>query len=119
MWQQAKLEHDGQHYVLKVPGTGRTWWLIIIGTGLAILLAILLMGEKSLLKAGALQNERKDLLAQMDAVRIENRKLTQQIVALQKDPKAVERIAREELGMVRPEELVYRFVPPASRKKEK
>lgn len=36
----------------------------------------------------------------------ENRKMIRQIEALRSDPKAVERAAREELGFVKPGELV-------------
>lgn len=35
--------------------------------------------------------------------------LQREIAALQTDPRMVEQIAREELGMIRPGELVYRF----------
>lgn len=42
------------------------------------------------------------------------RQLSDAIRALQEDPKAVERLARERLGLARPGETVIRFEPPGT-----
>ncbi len=102
----------GRHYVLKIPGTGRFWWWAAFGAGLTVILLLLLTGEKSLLKVLALYREQRHLVVQTEELKNENQKLRQQIDDLKHAPRAIERIAREELGMVREDEIVYRFVPP-------
>jgi cell division protein FtsB len=99
-------------YVFRVPGTGRIWWSVLTGLGIVIILVLLMAGEKSLFKVIALYREQEHLIAQIEEMKGQNEKLGQQIEDLKTDPKAVERIAREELGMVRKDETVYRFVSP-------
>lgn len=65
-----------------------------------------------MLKVLALYREQRHLAVQTEELKIENQKLCQQIDDLKHAPRAIERIAREELGMVREDEIVYRFVPP-------
>ena len=65
------------------------------------------------------QNERmrKEILTQDEKIvkRAEERKqLMTSIHALQSDPKAVERLARERLGFAKPGETVIRFEVPAT-----
>lgn len=44
---------------------------------------------------------------QVDDLREENGRLAEQIHALRTDPRAIERLAREELGLARPGETVF------------
>lgn len=60
----------------------------------------------------------RKLRAQLDRVRAENAQLTRDITrlsrdvdALRNDPEAVERIARDELGMIREDEVLFQFAP--------
>jgi cell division protein FtsB len=54
------------------------------------------------------QRERADALArELEDMKAENARLAAEIVALRSDPRAIERIAREELGLVRPGETVF------------
>jgi cell division protein FtsB len=54
------------------------------------------------------ERERADTLhRQIDALRQENHRLAAEILALRQDPRAVERIAREQLGLARPGETVF------------
>lgn len=61
---------------------------------------------------GVLQvlDERERSLAlrrQIEELRQENNRLAAEVAALRSDPRAVERIAREELGLARPGETVF------------
>lgn len=107
-------------YLLKIPGTGRGWRFLLAGLGLAALAAIFLLGSKNLPKLISLYQERKTLAAQIEDVKNTNQRLERQIHDLRVNPQAVEPIAREELGLAAPGELIYRFVPPrtASRSRE-
>jgi len=42
----------------------------------------------------------------------ENRALTDQVTALKSDPRIIERIAREEMGLARPGEVIFKVPPP-------
>lgn len=54
------------------------------------------------------QQERAEALAQdLEALRQENRRLAGEIRALKADPRAVERLAREQLGLAKPGETVF------------
>lgn len=54
------------------------------------------------------QQERAEALAQdLEALRQENRRLAGEIRALRADPRAVERLAREQLGLAKPGETVF------------
>ncbi len=60
----------------------------------------------------------RDLSADVEELRETNEELVQEIAdlsaeiaALRSDTSSVERIARDELGMVRPEEFVFQFPP--------
>jgi cell division protein FtsB len=56
--------------------------------------------------------ERRRLQADIDRLQKENDFYTQQIRALQTDPKAIEREAREQLHYTRPGEVIYVAPPP-------
>lgn len=99
-------------YTLRVPGTGRLWRWVAFGLGPVLALALLFWGEKSVLRIWALHQETQHTRQQVEALTVKNQRLRSQIETLRRDPRAVERIAREELGLVRADEIVYRFVPP-------
>ena len=57
-----------------------------------------------------LKEEREKVMITTGHLREENRKLAQQIERMKKNKKEeVERIAREELGLVKKGEIVYKF----------
>ncbi len=57
-------------------------------------------------KLTAARAERDRVAAEFNAVQIENERIAAEIQALRTNPEAIERAAREELGMIRPGELV-------------
>jgi len=98
--------------MLKVPGTGRGWRILLAFIGVAGLLLILFAGTKNLPKLMSLHRERKQLTVQIEEAQAMNQRLSRQIQELRVDPRAVEPIAREELGLASSNEWVYRFVQP-------
>jgi cell division protein FtsB len=69
----------------------------------------------------ALRRQRRELEAlhqQIDQLRQQNEKLEQQIKALKSDPQAIERLAREQMHLARPGELIY-TLPKKNPKKDK
>jgi len=62
----------------------------------------------------ALRQERKEIESLRQEIRQlkdENAQLDKRIKELQSDPKAIERLAREGIGLARPGELIYTRVP--------
>jgi cell division protein FtsL len=57
--------------------------------------------------------EHERIAAQISAVQIENERMAAEIQALKSSPDAIERAARQELGMIRPGELVFTVDSPA------
>jgi cell division protein FtsB len=66
-----------------------------------------LFGDRGLLQLVS-QRERADALArEIEQLKADNFHLAADITALRRDPAAIERIAREELGLARPGETVF------------
>jgi cell division protein FtsB len=57
------------------------------------------------------RGERKELQGANARIRQELRLLKAEVDALKRDPREVERIAREDLNLVRPDEVVFEFEP--------
>ena len=70
---------------------------------------IRILADEGLPRYRALRAEQADLAAQNDRLRREVRDLQRQVESLRTDPDAVERLARDELGMVRPGEVIFQF----------
>ena len=69
----------------------------------------------------ALRQEKKEiesLRQQIRQLKDENEQLDKRIKELQSDPKAIERLAREGMGLARPGELIYTGVPDKDSAKE-
>ncbi len=77
---------------------------------IAIVVASALLDEKTGLQIWReLRADLEDSRARVDALGRENRFLRQEISALEAGPEALERAIREDLGLVRPGEIVVRF----------
>jgi cell division protein FtsB len=71
----------------------------------------LVLDEQGLPRYRRLRTELGELRASNQVLVREIAELKSEIEALRTDPSYVERIARDELGMVREEELVFQFPP--------
>jgi cell division protein FtsB len=89
------------------------YWLV--GGVCAILLGAAILGRDGLL--AVIVNQRRIGELRGDVVRLheENRVLQNQIQSLRSDLTYIERIAREDLGLVKPGETVYEFIPAGKR----
>ena len=66
-----------------------------------------LFGDRGLLQLVS-QRERADALGrEIEQIKADNSRLAADIRALRQDPAAIERLAREELGLARPGETVF------------
>ncbi len=64
-------------------------------------------GDRGVLQLIAQRKKADILQQQLQDLRAENLRLAEEIAALHSDPRAIERLAREELGLARPGEIVF------------
>ncbi len=79
---------------------------------LVVLAAASVMGNRGLMRLYQFQRERAELTREIDKLRAANAALEQEARPLKSDPSGIEAIAREELGLVKPGEIVYEFRSP-------
>jgi cell division protein FtsB len=74
-----------------------------------------LFGDRGLLQLMDQRRRAEVLAGEVTDLQAENARLAAEIAALRTDPRAIERLAREELGMVRADETVFlvRETPPS------
>lgn len=69
----------------------------------------LVFGDRGLPRLRALEARYEELEEENAGLRRENELLVRRIEALREDPRQVEWVARQELGFVMPDELVFQF----------
>ena len=85
----------------------RPGWIVV---GALLILAVMaVFGDNGVLALRRLRAEVDTLVRAVRTLEAENERLSRAISELQEDPAVIERIAREELGLVRPGERVLRF----------
>ncbi|HYB72276.1 MAG TPA: septum formation initiator family protein [Candidatus Sulfotelmatobacter sp.] len=93
-------------------GYGRPRWrrrLRLVGA-MVILLAILsAVGDRGVVRLYRLARARAEITREIARLREVNGQLSEEVRALREDPSGVEGIARDELGLVRPGDIVYDF----------
>ena len=73
---------------------------------------LLILAPAGLPRMRALERELADVTAENEALRRSVTDLRGEVKRLRDDPEAVERIARDELGLVRTSEIVFQFPRP-------
>jgi cell division protein FtsB len=77
---------------------------------------ILVWNPRGLSQWRRLNTEYWELMRKNQALEQENRLVFQEITRLRTDPKAIEHLAREELGLVKDDELIIYLTPPEEHK---
>lgn len=80
---------------------------LLIGSIVAV--PLLVLGEAGLPRYRALRDELHEVHRHNERLREEVRQLDHEVRALRTDETAIERIARDELGMIRDGEIVFQF----------
>ena len=81
----------------------------ILGLALFALLVHDIFGAHGFIAMRRTQKEIREIRNQIGKLNTENKSLADQVTALKTDPKAIERVAREEMGLARPGELIYKL----------
>jgi cell division protein FtsB len=82
-------------------------WLL--GTAIALIALTVgsVFGDRGILNLMSKRRQVDELRTEIEALRAENARLASEISALRTSPRAIEQRAREELGLARPDELVF------------
>ncbi len=81
------------------------------GVGCFLLLSLLAMaGERGFLEVYAFSRHLERIESQIHTLEEQNKSLRSQVTGLQSDPYQIEKLAREDLGLARPDELVFEIV---------
>ncbi len=83
-------------------------WTVVLGA----LYFLLFGGEYTFLDLWRLDREREQEVVELEAIRVEVQELKQVADSLATDSAALERLAREQYGLIREGERLYRFVEP-------
>jgi cell division protein FtsB len=81
----------------------------ILGLALLALLVHDIFGAHGFIAMRKTQREIEQIREQIGKLNSENQSLSGQVNSLKTDPKAIERIAREEMGLARPGEIIYKL----------
>ncbi len=94
------------------PGARRKAW--VLGTVIALIaLAVgAVFGDRGILNLLQQRRHVAELRLEIDSLRTENLQLAAEIGALRASPRAIERLAREQLGMAGPDETVFLLREP-------
>ena len=87
--------------------------LHLLGIALFALLVHDVFGPHGFIAMRRTQNEIDQIRAQISRMNAENKSLTDQVSSLKSDPKSIERIAREEMGLARPGEMIFKLPDPS------
>jgi len=77
----------------------------------ALIVLVLFGGDYNVASIWGLYQKKKALSNQVELLRIQNQTLADQIKMLEDDPQAIEKVAREKLGMAGKREYIYRILP--------
>ena len=84
----------------------RAW---LLGTGIALIALVVgsVVGDRGFLNLREKRKRVESLRVEIGALHAENARLVGEVSALRASPQAIERIAREQLGFARPDEMVF------------
>jgi cell division protein FtsB len=91
------------------------WPVYLIGALIVLLSVVTLVGERGALHLWRLRGEKARLDEQNYRLQKENESLRQRVQSIRNDDDYLEKLAREELNMTRPGEIIYRFQDQGTR----
>jgi cell division protein FtsB len=86
---------------------------IVIGGGIGcfLLLSLLAMaGDRGFFEVYQFSRHLQHIEGRIQALEVENERLRMQVTRLRSDPYQIEKLAREDLGLVRPDEIIFEIV---------
>jgi cell division protein FtsB len=87
----------------------RKKYLLLVGLSISGMILFAIFGGRGLMQIYHLKEERNRIEGSNARLQEENRKLTEKVNRLRNNKDEVEKVAREELGLVKKGEVVYQF----------
>jgi cell division protein FtsB len=84
---------------------------LLLAAGVAFLLISDVFGTHGVLAMRRSQQQAAEIQKQINQLNEENERLAKRVKELKTDPAAVEHIAREEMGLARPGEYIFKVAP--------
>ncbi|HNU72955.1 MAG TPA: septum formation initiator family protein [Thermodesulfobacteriota bacterium] len=91
-------------------GKGRFTYYTILVCIVLLMGCFFVFGDRGLLYRQKLKAELAMIISATETMQKENDQLRKEIELLKNDPQRIEKIARDELGMVKKDELIYKKV---------
>ena len=88
------------------------WLIYLLGSLIVLLSLVTIVGERGVLHLWRLHGEKDRLDEQNYRLQKENEALRERVYRIRNDNAYLEKLAREELNLVRPGEVIYRFSRP-------
>lgn len=98
-----------------VAAEGSRFWPLLLLAVVVLYVLAALFGDRGIMRELQHRRTLQSLNTELDKVSGRNEELRREIDALRSNGKYVETIARRELGMVKPDEIIYQF-PPSGEK---
>jgi cell division protein FtsB len=89
-----------------LPTRRKTLQLLLVFVTLVLVIDAL-VGEKGLLETMRARRHHQELTASIERLRAENAVLREETRRLREDPSTIESLARQELGLIRPGEVLF------------
>lgn len=112
-----KCDNINAYLFMPSPKSSRRWLLYVFSALVATLSFFTVFGERGALHLWRLWDEQTKLAERNFVLHKENESLRERIDRIRRDDAYLEKIAREELGLVRPGEIIYRFGGSESKKR--
>ena len=84
----------------------RTLQMLLVFVTLVLVINAL-VGERGLMETLRARRQHHDLVASIERLRIENARLREEARRLRTDPGTIEALARQELGLIKPGEMLF------------
>lgn len=89
------------------PGQTRTLVQLVLAFVTLVLLLNALVGERGLMETLRARRQHQELVGAIERLKAENARLEEEARRLQSDPATIEGLARQELGLIRPGEVLF------------
>lgn len=114
-WEGVKMQMGqmipGTQEEIEARKNARKRWLVVIAVLAMGIAASSVVGKKSLVKVIHMNKTKSELQQEIARLKRGNEDLAREVRAVTNNPGQVEAIARDDLGLVKPGEIVYQFGP--------
>ena len=87
-------------------GRRRTFQMLLVFVTLVLVINAL-VGERGLMETLRARRQHQELVTGIERLRAENARLREEARRLRSDPSAIEALARQELGLIKPGEMLF------------